>query len=102
MAGPSAFSSETKSGLGLPRTTAESDPGLDHSVRIKRDAVDSLLQQPLLREIGMITGTLSTNPNVLSARLAGFDCAADQELHGRIAFLKRGGYQNLSRGPVPT
>ena len=57
-----------ESRLGLPRTTAKSDPGVDHSVGIERDAVDSLLEQPL-GEIGMITGTLSADPDVPSTAL---------------------------------
>src|SRR3990172_6236854 len=68
----------------------EGQPSIDHRIRIKRNALDTFLQQPL-REIGMIRRPLAANADVLAGLAAGVDSTMQQHLHRRIALVELAG-----------
>ena len=83
---------------GIVEASADSNADDEHdpegaTIAFERSQVDALVQQPL-GEVGMITGTLSADPHILPAGLAGRDCGADQGLDGGVALVEGRGHQS--------
>src|SRR2546430_5053704 len=55
----------------------QEQPGLEHGVRIERDALDPLLDQPL-RQVRMVRRTLTANTDIFALLAASLDRALEE------------------------
>src|SRR5262249_29827272 len=73
--------------LGALGMLGQDEPGLDHRVRVERNALDFLLDQPL-SEIGVIRRPLPADPGVLARLAASSDCHSEHRLHRIVALVE--------------
>lgn len=65
----------------------QTGPGIDHRVRVQRDAVDTLIHEPF-GQIGVVGRALAADADVLAGLFGGGDCHSQQHLDGRVTFVE--------------
>src|SRR5205807_8432967 len=78
----------TRSGAagGSGRLRAE-QPGFHHGVRVEREALDALLDQPA-GEVRVVRGALAADTDVLALSAAGADRHRDELAHRLVALVE--------------